>query len=176
MIYQRFMIFGIPGSGKSTVAVQLAKRLRIPVYHLDRYFFVKNWVERDAEDFLKIQKELVAKDQWIIDGNAIRSFEIRYARADVVIYFRFNRLLCIWRVIKRLFDKDGEISDRADGCSETLHWRLIRYLWGFDQRVSDLLEDLKSRYPNTPFYEFRTIDEWNEFAKNLKIDEIFLLG
>ena len=35
---QRIMIFGRPGSGKSTFAVELALKLNLPLYHLDKYF------------------------------------------------------------------------------------------------------------------------------------------
>lgn len=164
---KRIMIFGIPGSGKSTLAVQLSKKLKLPLYHLDRYFFIENWVERDYQEFLQIQKDLVDQKAWIIDGNAIKSLEMRYAKADLVLYFRYNRLLCLWRVFKRLFSKDSEISDRADGCSETLRWSLIRYLWEFDKRVSPIIKDLKDRYPQTPFYEFHNSREWEKFAREL---------
>ena len=52
---KRIMIFGLPGSGKSTFAVRLARLLHLPVVHLDKYFFIHNWNKRDHEDFLKIQ-------------------------------------------------------------------------------------------------------------------------
>ncbi len=163
MRIRKIMIFGIPGSGKSTIANQLGKKLKIPVYHLDRYFFVANWVERDEKEFLQIQKELVEKETWIIDGNALSSLEMRYSKADLVFYFRFNRLLCLWRIFKRLFAKNPEISDRADGCSETLRFRLIRYLWGFDKRVRELLKILKQKYPQTAYQEIRNAKEWETF-------------
>lgn len=92
------MIFGIPGSGKSTFAVKLSQQLGLPLFHLDKYFFVQGWQERDYNEFLRIQRELVEKERWIIDGNATRSFEMRFSRSDVVLYFRFNRLLCLWRI------------------------------------------------------------------------------
>ncbi|WP_052046063.1 AAA family ATPase [Candidatus Paracaedibacter symbiosus] len=59
------MIFGRPESGKSTFAKQLCHQTGIPLYHLDRYFFIENWVERDEAEFLEIQRKLVAQDCWI---------------------------------------------------------------------------------------------------------------
>ena len=47
------MIFGRPGSGKSTFANQLGKKLKLLVYPLDKYFYVRNWVERDKQDSLE---------------------------------------------------------------------------------------------------------------------------
>ncbi|MFW5904155.1 MAG: AAA family ATPase [Candidatus Saliniplasma sp.] len=34
----KIAIIGSPGSGKSTFAKKLGKKLNIPVYHLDSYF------------------------------------------------------------------------------------------------------------------------------------------
>ncbi len=150
------MIFGIPGSGKSTFAARLSKQYNLPVFHLDKYFFTKNWQERDYSEFLEIQQSFVEQDSWIIDGNATRSLEMRFSRAHLVFYFRFNRILCLWRIFKRLMRKDHQISDRAEGCSENIRFRLIRYLWGFDQRVRKNVASLRAKYPHAIFYELRT--------------------
>ncbi len=153
---KKVMIFGIPGSGKSTFAVQLGIILQLPVFHLDKYFFIKGWQERDYDDFLRIQRDLVEQDAWIIDGNATKSLEMRYSQADVVLYFRFNRLLCLWRVFKRLVSKDDRISDRPEGCSERVRLQLIRYLWSFHARVEKSILELRLRYPKVLFYELRS--------------------
>ncbi len=168
--FQRIMMFGIPGSGKSTFAVQLGELLHLPVFHLDKHFYSHNWVERPADEFLQIQKELVKQPAWIIDGNAVRSLAMRYERADLVLYFRFNRLLCLWRVFKRLIFKDHRISDRAEGCSEQVRFRLIRYLWGFDARVRKTLKELKASYPHAQFRELRNQGDLDVLLKFLRLD------
>ncbi len=154
-ILSRIMIFGIPGSGKSTFAKELGQALDLPVHHLDKYFFIENWQERPHADFLEIQQNLVNKSHWIIDGNATKSFEMRFSRAELVFYFRFNRFLCLYRIIKRLIFKNPDIPDRAPGCTERLRLKLIRYLWGFNNRVEKSIQTLKERYPNTVFKEIK---------------------
>lgn len=151
----RIMIFGIPGGGKSTFAVELGRQLHLSVFHLDKYFFTKNWQERNYDEFLHIQKKIIAKDEWIIDGNATRSLEMRFSRADVILYFRFNRLLCLWRIFKRLIFKNHSISDRAEGCSENVRFQLIRYLWGFDKRVRQNINKFRALSPQAIFFELR---------------------
>lgn len=170
-IPKRVMIFGIPGSGKSTFAVKLSQRLRLPLFHLDKYFFIQGWQERDYNEFLSIQRELVEKEHWIIDGNVTKSFEIRFSRSDVVLYFRFNRLLCLWRVFKRLICKNPQISDRAEGCSENIRFRLIRYLWGFDNRIRKSIDILREKYPSVQFYELhndREVKNWIERIRSFQ--------
>lgn len=163
---KKIMIFGIPGSGKSTFAFKLSKLLDLPLFHLDKYFFINDWKERNYQEFIGIQKELVGQKAWIIDGNATRSFEIRFSCADVVLYFRFNRFICLWRIFKRLICKNPHISDRADGCSESVRLRLIQYLWGFDSRVKQSIEQLRIKYPLVQFYELHNDRELDTFIKD----------
>ncbi|HUX78619.1 MAG TPA: DNA topology modulation protein [Alphaproteobacteria bacterium] len=165
MIYQRIMIFGLPGSGKSTLAVHLAHLLKLPLHHLDKHFFIGNWVERDREEFLNFQQNLVNQGRWIIDGNAIRSLEMRYSRADLVLYFCASRPICFGRLIKRRFFKDKSIKDRAEGCRERLPTHLIKYMWTFDRRFQPLLMRLQETYPNVPFYKIRTSQDLEEVMK-----------
>ena len=164
---KKIMIFGRPGSGKSTFALKLGKMLNLPVEHLDRYFFIENWVERDYSDFLQIQENLLKKESWIIDGNSCRSLEKRFSKADVALYFHMSRFLCLWRIFKRLFVK-REILDRAEGCSEQVRFRLIRYLWTFDKRVKIPIQQLREKYPKVQFHEFRREKDVERFFKGLK--------
>jgi adenylate kinase family enzyme len=160
---QRIMIIGRSGSGKSTFAVKLSKIVNIPIFHLDKYFFESNWIERNYNDFLAMQIEMVAKSNWIIDGNSTRSYELRYKRADLCLYFNFPRWLCYWRVLKRLFDKDPNIDDRAPDCQETVRWPLLKYMWSFEARVNPILQLLQSKYPHVPIIELQSDDDVSQF-------------
>lgn len=167
---QRIALFGLPGSGKSTFADRLGKILNIPVHHLDRHFFVENWKERDRQEFLSIQQTMVDQECWIIEGNSIASLEMRFARADVVIYFHFTRFVCLWRVFKRLFIHDKTILDIPDGCSKNVSWRLLKYLWGFNKEKKERIEELKKKYPDVDFYIFGNSKSLERYIANVKND------
>jgi adenylate kinase family enzyme len=89
-LHTKIMIIGRPGSGKSTFAICLANILNIRVFHLDKYFFEKNWIERDYQEFLSSQEDMISRASWIIDGNSTKSYEMRYACADLCLYFNFR--------------------------------------------------------------------------------------
>jgi len=150
------MIFGRAGSGKSTWALKLHHATGLPVYHLDKYFFESHWVERNYPEFLNMQQALVDQEKWIIDGNCIRSLEMRFAKADVVLYFRYPRLRCLVRLFRRLYDKNKRVDDRAPHCPERVTFRLVRYMWFFEGRVKATLQYLKRTYPETLFMEIRS--------------------
>lgn len=163
------MIMGRSGSGKSTFAYQLHKQTKLPLYHLDKYFFTDFWVERNYQEFLGIQQSLVEKEEWIIDGNSTKSFEMRYKRVHMCIYFNFPRYLCYWRVFKRLFCKDTRIDDRANHCREKVSWPLLKYMWGFENRVNPILCQLKADYPEVRFVEVRSDRELIKIKKLLNL-------
>lgn len=162
------MIFGRPGGGKSTFSVKLSKILAVPVHHLDKHFYIRNWIERNYEEFLAIQQNLVDQDQWIIDGNSTKSLEMRYQRANLVLYFNYPRWRCYSRVLKRLFNKDTSIEDRAEDCHEALRWSLIKYMWTFEKRVEKQLSLFKEKYPDIQLIEIRS-DKDLEIFKERKL-------
>ena len=131
----RIMIFGRPGSGKSTFAYKLSQQTGLPLHHLDKHFFVSGWVERNNQEFMQIQQDISKDSAWIIDGNSTRSLETRWKNAELVLYFNHNRIVCLYRLIKRLFIKAVHIDDRADNCPEILRFKLIKYMWTFEARV-----------------------------------------
>lgn len=153
-IPKRIAIFGLPGSGKTTFADKLGKLLKIPVHHIDKHYFLPNWEFRYHNEFLAIQNNLVNEESWIIEGNSIKTLGIRFAKADVVIYFCYPRYLCLWRVCKRAFYYDKTINDTPDGCSKGPSWPLIKYLWTFKKEKRETLEEFQRNYPHVKFYTF----------------------
>jgi adenylate kinase family enzyme len=154
--FSRIMIFGRPGSGKSTFALKLHKLTNLPLHHLDKHFFLANWVARDYGEFLGIQRDIVEQDEWIIDGNSLKSLEMRYSRANLVLYFNFPRWKCYLRVVKRLFVKDKEIKDRAEGCKENIRPGLLHFMWIFEKRYKDEIQRLREKYPEVRFIEINS--------------------
>ena len=152
----RIMIFGRPGSGKSTFAYQLAEKTGLPLHHLDKHFFVAGWIERNNQEFMQIQEDITKGSAWIIDGNSTRSLETRWKNAELVLYFNYSRVVCLFRLLKRLFVKAIHIDDRADNCPEVLRFKLFKYMWTFETRVKQAIVALKAKYPSAKFIEINS--------------------
>ena len=128
---KRVLVVGSPGSGKSTAAKIIGKALGLPAYHMDReVFWLPGWEERSKEDQVEQVKRIVGMDEWVFEGNHSSTFDIRQARAEMLIWLDLPLLLRLWRVTKRAVRYKGQTRpDMADGCNEEL--RMLPEFWHF---------------------------------------------
>lgn len=160
---QRIAIVGLPGSGKSTFASKLGKTLNIPVHHLDRHMFEPDGKKRDKQEFIAIQKAMLNEEAWVVEGCSFSTFEMRFATADVLIYFHFSRLICFLRLFKRIFNYKKEF-----GGLRAVTWEILKYTWSFDKEKRTRIEELRKKYPHTCFKVFRNQKEADKFLEEIK--------
>src|SRR6185503_1778037 len=98
---QRVAVIGSGGAGKSVFSRELAERSGLPVIHLDREFWRPNWEPTPENEWADRVRSLAEAERWVMDGNYSHTMEIRFARADTVVFLDLPRLLCIWSVVWR---------------------------------------------------------------------------
>lgn len=145
------VIIGLPGSGKSTFATKLGKKLHIPVHHLDRDMFDHTGKKRASHERAALQKATLREREWIIEGCSISTLEGRFSEASHVIYFRLPRMLCLWRLLKRMLFDYKKLAET--GCFNRINWELISYMWTFHKEKGPIIETLRQKYPHVHFYE-----------------------
>ena len=155
----KIAIIGLPGSGKSTFALSLSKKLNLPVFYLDSYMFVQgtNGIKKDKKEFAKIEEALVDQEKWIIEGCSLSTLETRFQKADLVIYLKPSRLTCIFRLFKRaLFSKKIL---KGTGCYFGINLRIIKYLWTFEKEKGPSIYNLAKKYPQTKFRVIQSVED-----------------
>ena len=86
----------------STLARELAARMRLSQIHLDSEFWKPGWkVTERAEWRAKVTK-LAERVAWIMDGNYGASLDLRLPRDDTLMWFDYPRLLCAWGALWRV--------------------------------------------------------------------------
>lgn len=66
-MFQKAIIIGCPGAGKSTFARILSDKTHLPLYYLDMLWHKPDRTTVDRNIFDEKLKEIVLKDKWIID-------------------------------------------------------------------------------------------------------------
>ena len=144
---KRIAIIGSSGAGKSTLARSLGKKLKLPVIHLDAYYWQPGWRETPTAQWLETQQELVKSDRWIIDGTYGGSLDLRLAAADTIIWLDFNRYLCLSRILKRYLQYPGKTRpDMAQGCPERLNLEFFKYVWDFPRLQRQKIQAKLNKY------------------------------
>lgn len=144
---EKIIVTGVSaGAGKSTFARKLGEALDIPVYHLDSYYWKPGWKEAPEEEFIKSQKEITAKEKWIIEGNYSSTLSVRTEPADTIIYINQPLYKCLYRVMKRRIQFHNKSRpDIANGCPEKLDWKFIKFIIStYKRRKESLPEHLRT--------------------------------
>ncbi|MFI2577766.1 topology modulation protein [Streptomyces rochei] len=135
---------GGSGSGKSTVARELARILDIPLTHLDTLYYDEHWTPLPTAEFAAQQEKLVTRDRWIIEGNYAPTLPIRLAAADTVIFLDLPAAACLRGILQRRWRYRGG-QHRADGVYDRITWNFLRYILGYRRtmrpRIRRLLHD-----------------------------------
>jgi adenylate kinase family enzyme len=146
-------IFGTPGSGKTTLARGLSNKWGLPVHHLDKILWKKDWILRNREEFLRDQLALIHTDAWIIEGTSISTLEYRYQNSNLVIFLHPSRIICFFRILKRFLKRGNLAPDKIEGNKEKITWDFIKYLWRFEKQALPKIRNLQTLYPHIKLLE-----------------------
>lgn len=99
---ERVIVIGCPGAGKSTFARALHQATGLPLFYLDRIWHRPEKSTLSEQEFDAVLTELVQQPRWIIDGNYLRTMEIRLQRCDTVFLLDYPLELCLQGAAARI--------------------------------------------------------------------------
>ena len=98
--YRKILIIGLPGSGKTTLGKKIEEQLKIPHYEMDRLLWVDSKGGAIRDDFLNEVRQILKKDQWIIEGQLRRISHLIH-EVDLLIKITPAKKLLLKRLIQR---------------------------------------------------------------------------
>jgi len=166
---RRILIVGSSGAGKTTLAREVARRLDLPLIHLDRHYWRPGWVPAAADDFRAEVAALAARPAWVMDGNYRSSLDLRLPRADLLVLCDPPRLRCLARVLRRRWaHRAAPRPDLPDGCPEQVDLQFLRYVWDYPRRSRPLVHAAVAAHaPAVPVVRLRTRREVRRWLATL---------
>lgn len=118
---RRIAVLGMTASGKSTLAVQLARLLDVPHVELDSIVHGPNWVDLPDEEFHARTAEALSGDGWVADGNYAAVRDLTIGQAEAVVWLDYPIIIPLWRVLPRTVRRIIRHEELWNGNRET--WR-----------------------------------------------------
>ncbi len=130
---QRVLVAGITGSGKTTYATELARRLGLPFHSVDALFHGPGWVP--IPTFVDDVAAVVAGERWVFDSHGYSEVQdLMWARADTVVWLAYPRLVAASRVTRRSLHRAWTHEPMFNGNTETFRSWLdpehpVQWVW-----------------------------------------------
>jgi adenylate kinase family enzyme len=161
---KRVAVIGSGGAGKSTFARALGERTGLPVIHLDGLFWGPNWAPMPKPDWIELERELIAGDRWIMDGNYGSTQDLRLPRADTVIFLDIPRLVCVWSVTRRWALHRKRARPDMPQNNDKLELEFLRWIWTYPtEKRPEVLARLAALPPTTRVVRLRSRGAMREF-------------
>src|SRR5579862_8741666 len=153
---KRILIYGVCGSGKTTLAKRLSESTGIPWHSVDDLTWLPGWTTVPDDDQREKIQEICANPEWILDTAYGKWIDVPLARVELVVGLDYGRWLSFWRLWIRCLHR---AIDKAPICNGNVEsWRLMF------SRESILLWHLKSFAGKR-----RRISEWQGSSEGFTI-------
>lgn len=164
MRYQRILVIGCPGSGKSCFARALGEITGLPVCHLDMLYWNTDGSCVSEAVFRARLQDALMQDAWIIDGNYASTLEDRLQRCDAVFLLDIPTEACIEGVLNRMHRPHPDlpwIETEADP-------EFLDFIRGFRKNVLPGMLKLLQKYSDRPCIRLHSREEMKLWLDELK--------
>ena len=122
--YKKFVVVGTTGSGKSTMAEQLANKLGLDFIELDALNWGPNWTPAGDELLRTRIEEATRSPGWAVAGNYKVTRPVTWARAEAVIWLDYSLWVILWRLLRRTWKRLAFKEELWNGNREHLSTQL----------------------------------------------------
>lgn len=173
MDMDRVVVIGISGSGKSSLACELAALAGAPHVELDALFWEPEWKPAAQAEFRQRAEAAVDGDRWVVDGNYSVVRDIVWPRAQVVVWLNLPLATVLWRVLVRTLRRALCGTVLWSGNRESLHRSflsresiLVWVLTAYHRRRREFAKLRASgAFPHLHWVELRRPAEIREFLE-----------
>ena len=162
--YKRVAVIGCPGGGKSTLSRALRDATGLPLYHLDALYWRPDRTTLPREEFYPLMQEIIARNEWIIDGNYQSTLEWRVAACDLVVFLDYPTEVCLEGVRARRGQKRSDMPWVEEGDDQ----EFLAFIRAFESDSKPKILELIKKYPDKAVVTFRTREEAERYLGELE--------
>lgn len=162
--YEKIIVIGCPGAGKSTFSRKLHDKTGIDLYYLDYIYWNEDASHISRAELIREQKKILKKESYIIDGNYKSTIELRIKNAELVFFFDLPTEDCVYGATHR--EKRPELK-----CELEKNDELVDFIRGFNDNVKPNILKILEKYNSNviTFHSHKEADEYIEKLSDLTL-------
>lgn len=110
---ERIVVVGRTGSGKTTLARELAAALGVPHVELDSLYFGPEFSTAPLAVLRERTSAAIAGDRWVTDGNKRAVRDLVWPRADTIVWLDYSLGVSLWRLAGRARWRTSQLRTEA---------------------------------------------------------------
>ena len=129
----KIIITGDSCRGKTTLALKISEKLRIPYYSTDDCLYeIKFTKKRDRQEGIDIIEKVYKNEKWIVEGTTGYLLKNGLDSADIIISLTHKYVFTQWMyLIKRYLNRNIENESIKSLLTLLRHVLYKRYGWGY---------------------------------------------
>lgn len=164
-MFQKIIVIGCPGSGKSTFARRLRDITGLPLYHLDMIWHKPDKTNITREEFDAKLYAIMGQDRWIIDGNYQRTMDTRIQNCDTVFLMDLPLEICLLGAEERIGKKREDMPWVENDFDEEFKQWIIDFPKDTLPKIYKLLEKYQD---DKHIVIFRSREEADDYLRSVK--------
>ena len=163
-MFQKIIVIGSPGAGKSMFSRRLRDITSLPLYHLDMINHKPDRTTVSREEFDKQLSEILRTDKWIIDGNYQRTIELRLEQCDTVFLMDFPLEVCLAGAAARI----GTKRDDLPWVEEEFDEEFRQWIVDFPNEKLPQIYQMLDKYRDKNIVIFKSRQEADDYLQKLE--------
>ena len=97
----KILVYGVTGSGKTTLAERVAERTGLPWFAIDDLTWEPGWVQVPDEEQRRRIEEICTRPEWVIDAAYAKWLHIPLQHVELIVALDYPRWVSLTRLIRR---------------------------------------------------------------------------
>ena len=117
---RRVLVYGVTGSGKTTLAERISGITSLPWYSVDELTWEPGWVEVSHDEQRRRISAICEQPEWILDSAYGVWRDIPLSRAQLVVALEYPRWISLQRLVRRTIARARNGTLICNGNTESL--------------------------------------------------------